>query len=80
VVRWAGEGGSSSGSNRSGGGRRGGGGSNCSGGRSGGGSGYRDGDLLSALGVPPGARVGIMIPNGVDLMAALVVVMARPEL
>jgi len=35
------------------------------------------GGLLAALGVAPGARVGVVVPNGPDLMVALVVVMAR---
>jgi hypothetical protein len=35
------------------------------------------GGLLAALGVAPGARVGVVVPNGPDLMVALVVIMAR---
>ena len=67
VQRWAG------GSGEGGGGGGGGGGS--AGAVGAGGAGAEG--LLSALGVPPGARVGVAVPNGPDLMAALMVVMAR---
>jgi acyl-CoA synthetase (AMP-forming)/AMP-acid ligase II len=67
VVRWAGVGGTGPGS-----GTGPGPGTGLGTGDGGGGGG-----LLSALGVWPRARVGVAVPNGPDLMAALMVVMAR---